>query len=68
MLKMWCFINPLTPKDLQRRRAVRPLKIKIPSKNMRKNQQINNYLFILLIMYGIFYMFRHYITIFRERS
>jgi hypothetical protein len=24
------------PKDLQRRRAVRPLKIKIPSKNMRE--------------------------------
>jgi hypothetical protein len=29
-------INPLTPNDLQRRRAVSPLKIKIPSKNMRK--------------------------------
>jgi hypothetical protein len=26
--------NPLTPNDLQRRRAVSPLKIKIPSKNM----------------------------------
>jgi hypothetical protein len=26
--------NPLTPKDLQRRRAVSPLKIEIPSKNM----------------------------------
>jgi hypothetical protein len=31
----WKF-NPLTPNDLQRRRAVSPLKIKIPSKNMRE--------------------------------
>jgi hypothetical protein len=30
-------LNPLTPNDLQRRRAVSPLKIKIPSKNMREN-------------------------------
>jgi hypothetical protein len=29
-------INPLTPNDLYRRRAVSPLKIKIPSKNMRE--------------------------------
>jgi hypothetical protein len=29
-------INPLTPNDLQRRRAVSPLKIKIPNKNMRE--------------------------------
>jgi hypothetical protein len=29
-------INPLTPNDLQRRRAVSPLKIKIPSKNIRE--------------------------------
>jgi hypothetical protein len=29
-------INPITPNDLLRRRAVIPLKIKIPSKNMRK--------------------------------
>jgi hypothetical protein len=28
--------NPLTPNDLQRRRAVSSLKIKIPSKNMRE--------------------------------
>jgi hypothetical protein len=28
--------NPLTPNDLQRRRAVSPLKIKIPSKDMRE--------------------------------
>jgi hypothetical protein len=34
---------------------------------MRENQQINQ-LFSLLIMYGSSYMFRHYITIFRERS
>jgi hypothetical protein len=27
----------------------------------------NNYSFSLLIMYGISYMFRHYIAIFRER-
>jgi hypothetical protein len=35
---------------------------------MRENQQITNYSFSLLIMYGSFYMFRHYIAIFRERS
>jgi hypothetical protein len=29
-------INPFTPKDLKRRRAVSRLKVKIPSKNMRK--------------------------------
>jgi hypothetical protein len=29
-------INPLTPNDLQIRRAISPLKIKIPSKNMRE--------------------------------
>jgi hypothetical protein len=29
-------INPLTPNDLQRRRAVKSLKIKIPSKNSRQ--------------------------------
>jgi hypothetical protein len=29
-------INPLTPNDLQRRRAVNPSKIKIPGKNMRE--------------------------------
>jgi hypothetical protein len=30
------YINPLTPNDLQRRRAASPLKIKIPSKNVRE--------------------------------
>jgi hypothetical protein len=29
-------LNHLTPNDLQRRRAVSPLKTKIPSKNMRE--------------------------------
>jgi hypothetical protein len=29
-------INPLTPNDLKKRHAVSPLKIKIPSKNMRE--------------------------------
>jgi hypothetical protein len=29
-------INPLTPNDFERRRAVSPLKIKIPCKNKRK--------------------------------
>jgi hypothetical protein len=29
-------VNHLTPNDLKRRRAVSPLKIKIPSKNMRE--------------------------------
>jgi hypothetical protein len=28
--------NPSTPNDLQRRRAMSPLKIKIPGKNMRE--------------------------------
>jgi hypothetical protein len=28
--------NPLTPNELLRRRAVIPLKIKIPNKNMRE--------------------------------
>jgi hypothetical protein len=31
-----CIINPLMPNDLERCRAVSPLKIKIPSKNMRE--------------------------------
>jgi hypothetical protein len=30
------WVNPLTPNDLQRRRTVSPLKIKIPSKNTRQ--------------------------------
>jgi hypothetical protein len=37
--------NPSTPNDLERRRAVRPLKIKISSKNMREkptNTPINS--------------------------
>jgi hypothetical protein len=29
-------VNPLMPNDLQRRRAVSPLKIKIPNKNMHE--------------------------------
>jgi hypothetical protein len=41
---------PLTPNDLQRRRAVSPLKIKIPSKNIRETQQIHQ-LFIQFINY-----------------
>jgi hypothetical protein len=36
--------NPLTPNELQRRRAVNRFKIKIPSKNMRENQQIHQLL------------------------
>jgi hypothetical protein len=38
-------LNPLTPNDLQRRCALSPLKIKIPSKNMREkptNTPINH--------------------------
>jgi hypothetical protein len=34
---------------------------------MRENQQIQQ-LFSVLILYGISYMFRHYIAILRERS
>jgi hypothetical protein len=71
-IKTWkcgTLINPLTPNDVQRRRAVSPLKIKIPSKNMREEtNKYTNYLFNLLIMYGISYMFRYYIAIFRKRS
>jgi hypothetical protein len=59
--------NPLTPKDLKRRRAVRPLKIKILSRNMHEKPTSINYSFSLLIMYGSSYMFRQYIAIFRER-
>jgi hypothetical protein len=40
----------LTTNDLKRRRAVSPLKIKIPSKNMRENQQMQQ-LFIKFINY-----------------
>jgi hypothetical protein len=29
-------LNPLTPNGLERRRAVNPLKIKVPSKNVRE--------------------------------
>jgi hypothetical protein len=39
-------VNPLTPNELQRRRAVNFLKIKIPSKNMREkptNTQLFNH-------------------------
>jgi hypothetical protein len=32
----YTIINPLSPKDLRSHHAVSPLKIKIPSKNMRK--------------------------------
>jgi hypothetical protein len=30
------YVNPLTPNNIKRRRAVIPLKTKIPSKNMRE--------------------------------
>jgi hypothetical protein len=33
-----------------------------------KTNKYTNYSFSLLIMYGISYMFRHYIAIFKERS
>jgi hypothetical protein len=33
-----------------------------------KNNKCNNYSFSLLIIYGIFYIFQHYIVIFKERS
>jgi hypothetical protein len=42
--------NPLTPNDLQRRHAVSPLKIEIPSKICVKTQQIHQ-LFIQFINY-----------------
>jgi hypothetical protein len=43
-------LNPLSPNDLYRRRAVSPLKIKIPVKICVKSQQIHQ-LFIQLINY-----------------
>jgi hypothetical protein len=43
-------INPLTPNDLERRRVVSPLKIKIPSKNMRGKPKIHQ-LFIQFTNY-----------------
>jgi hypothetical protein len=36
MFIMLSTFNPLMPNDLQKRRAVSPLKIKIPIKNMRE--------------------------------
>jgi hypothetical protein len=46
-----------------------PLKIKIPSKNMREKPTDNiNYSFSLLIMSGSSYMSPHCVAIFRERS
>jgi hypothetical protein len=42
-------INPLTPNDLQKRRAVSPLKIKIPNKTCVENQI--HQLFIWFINY-----------------
>jgi TRAP-type C4-dicarboxylate transport system permease small subunit len=33
-----------------------------------KSNKYTNYLLIVLIMYGSFYMFRHYIANFREHS
>jgi hypothetical protein len=47
-------INLLTPNDLQKRRAVSRLKIKIPSKYVSETQKINqlSYSFSLLIIYG----------------
>jgi hypothetical protein len=51
MLLGWVLqVNPLTPNDLQRRRAMNPLKNKISSKNKRENQQIHQ-LFIHFINY-----------------
>jgi hypothetical protein len=49
-------LNRLTPKNVQRRRAVSPLKIKIASKHMRV-KIYTNYLFSLLIMCGSFTCF-----------
>jgi hypothetical protein len=46
-----------------------PLKIKIPCKKYAsKTNKRNNNSFSLLIMYGISYMFWHYIAILREHS
>jgi hypothetical protein len=41
---------------------VSPLKIKIPSKNMRENQQITNYSFSLLIIYGSDEIVTHHVS------
>jgi hypothetical protein len=50
MLQQKLTFNPLTANDLQRLRAVSPLKIKIPSKICVKPQQIHQ-LFIQFINY-----------------
>jgi hypothetical protein len=50
-------INPLVPNDLQRRPQW---------KYVWKTNKYTNYSFSLLIMYGSFYMFWHYIAILRE--
>jgi hypothetical protein len=39
-------LNPLTPNHLERHPAVSPLKIKIPTKNMREKQKKIHQLFI----------------------
>jgi hypothetical protein len=67
-----CIINPLTPE-------LNPLAQRCLTRYFTgdfvhfvnicvKTQQITNYSFSLLIMYGSSYMFRRYIVIFRERS
>jgi hypothetical protein len=43
-------------------------KNKVDVSYMRENQQMHQYLFNSLVMYGGSYMFWHYIAILRERS
>jgi hypothetical protein len=69
-------VNPLTPElHLTRKAACRDSLLGIlllkPCNSLIYAWKINkwtNYSFRLLIMYGRYYMFRHYIAIFRERS
>src|SRR5215468_3730048 len=58
--------NPLIPNELRRRRAVRPFKIKISSKNLGRQLCTEGFNFVakrLKRLSGIFWMYRHILGI-----
>jgi hypothetical protein len=62
-------IWPFNTQRLIKTSRSEPFKNENPSKNMpEKTKKYTHYSLSLLIIYGSFYMFRHYIAIFRERS